>query len=116
MATKLKKEDFYKYNTEGFKIGDVVYIPDDGIQAEIVAVDLDRSCMYNVMIDAKQTKLNYISVLIKDLYSDTVYYRKKALRDKYDVWIDSANIQHVGVMTEDIVNERYRCGRCCSKE
>lgn len=96
MATKIKKEDFYKYNTEGFKIGDVVYIPDDGIQAEIVAVDLDRSCMHNVMIDANQTKLNYIGVLIEECHSSTVYYRKKALRDKYYVWIESSKIQHVG--------------------
>ena len=116
MATKLKKEDFDKYNTEGFKIGDVVYIPDDDIQAEVIAIDLDRSCLHNVMINARQTKLNYIGVLIEDCHSDTVYYRKKALKDKYYVWIDSANIQHVGVMTEDIVNERCGCGKCCSKE
>ena len=112
MATKLKKEDFNKYKVNGFKIGDSIYSPEVGIQAEIIAIDLEKNCEYDIMIDATQAELEeniFIDVPIEDCHSDTVYYRKKALKGKYDVWINSAKIQHVHVgeiSVEEVTLER----------
>ena len=98
MATKIKKEDFDKYNIKGFKIGDTVLIQEADVQAEIIAIDLDESCMYNIMIDATQINLkeeDFIGVPIEDCRSDTVYYRKKALKKKYKIWVNPYSAEHV---------------------
>lgn len=98
MAVKLKKERFDKYNTEGFKIGDKVYIPKANIHAKIIAIDLDRT-EYNIMIDAMEINLpkeDFIEILMIDrLRTKTVYYRKRALKDKYIIWIRSGDVQHI---------------------
>lgn len=109
MATKLKKEDFDKYKVNGFKIGDIVYLPEANIQAEIIAVDIDDT-VFDIMIDTTQVELSedvFIGVPIEDCRSDTVYYRKKALKDKYKIWIDSAKVQHVvEISIEEVILDR----------
>lgn len=115
MATKIKKEDFDKYSIKGFKIGDTIYIPEAGIQAEIMAVDLDEDCTYGVMIDAAQINLkeeDFIDVPIKDCNSDSVYYRKKALKEKYKIWVNTDKVEHVWVThtREDVLDsEQEEC-------
>lgn len=82
-----------------------MYLPKADIQAEIIAVDLDDSVSYNIMIDVEKEYLegyDFIDARIEDCNSDTVYYRKKALKKKsYDVWISS--------------DTKCICGKCCSK-
>ena len=78
MATKIKKEDFDRYTVNGFKIGDVIEIKEADVQAEIIAVDLDKYSLYRIMIDATQINLNdddFIDIPIEDCNSNAVYYR-----------------------------------------
>lgn len=109
MATKIKKEDFDKYSIDGFKIGDTVWIQEANVQSEVIAVDLDKSCMYNIMIDATQINLkeeDLMEIPIKDCSSDSVYYRRKAFKEKYKIWVNLYSVEHVLVTkTEESVLE-----------
>lgn len=98
MATKIKKEDFDRYTVNGFKIGDVIEIKEADVQAEIIAVDLDKYSLYRIMIDATQINLNdddFIDIPIEDCRNETVYYRKKALKKKYKIWVNADKVEHV---------------------
>lgn len=111
MATKLKKRDFDKYNVNGFKIGDVICIPGTNVhQAEIIAIDSCENVEYSIMIDATEANLkecDFIDVPIKDCNSETVYYRKKALNSRYEIWVDVTIVQHIA---EDSDNKQEENG------
>lgn len=102
MANRIKKEDFDKHNVDGFKIGDKVLIPSINLASEIIAIDKDPESFYNVMIDAVEIddfaihELSYGSC-----NGDTVYYRKKALKDKYRAWVRSIDLEHIPTEERD---------------
>lgn len=107
MAIKLKKEDFDKHNVNGFKIGDRVLIPSLNLSSEIIAIDKNPASSYNVMID----EVGVGDFSVPDLGSSTlssliadypmIYYRKKALKNKYNAWARSTDLEHIPTEDKD---------------
>lgn len=111
MATRVKKEDFDKHNVKGFKIGDKVLIPSLNLSSEIIAIDKGDEWNYNVMIN--EVGIDDFSVpelsrcrLFSIIDSSTIYYRKKALNNKYDAWVRSTDLEHIP--TEEKVRQEIK--------
>lgn len=106
MAIKLKKEDFDKHNVKGFKIGDKVLIHSINLSSEIIAIDKDPTSNYNVMIDDVGIEDYSVPELSRCRLSSvvdfsTIYYRKKALKNKYDAWVRSTDLEHIPTEEKD---------------
>ena len=49
---------------------------------------------FKKMID-EMSDDDFIDIPIEDCRSETVYYRKKALKKKYKIWVNADKVEHV---------------------